>query len=284
MLHVPVGANTYGLTSPSWGTSRPAAANGTSVTPGTGGYGSWYQLFSAISFDAFGIFLNINSNYTSAASRNTAIAVGYDPAGGSSYWDGIIVGDLICGNADSYTSGGRSGNGTWYYFPFFIPAGSSIGVSAISTVATAFRVGAILYQKPMNPSMIRKGSWVSTFGASGYTGTNVTPGTTSEGAWVSLGTTSDRHWWWQIGVHLPSGDTSHNAAAVHYDLAVGDASNKDIIIQDLCIQPSAQESITNAPLTMGVEWDVPAGSNIYIRAQTSGTAETNQAAAYGMGG
>jgi hypothetical protein len=282
MLHVPIGSNTFCLNTASWGTTRPAAAFGTAVTPAAGSYGSWANLISAISADAFGILININSNYTSGAGRNTVVNIGIDYAGGTSY--SVFIPDLICGSADSYVAGGRSGNGVWYFFPIFIPAGASIGVQSNSTVATAHRVAAMLYQNPANPSCIRKGSFVEAIGISGNQGTAITPGSTSEGSWTSIGTTSKRLWWWQIGVQVPSTDTSHNAGALHYDLAVGDATNKAIIILDLCVQVSASECISNRPLTAGVEWEVEAGSSIYVRAQTSGTAETHQVGVYGLGG
>jgi len=281
MLHVPVGANTYGVTLPSWGTSRPAAANGTAITPAAGSYGSWAQVGSDLTADAYGILININSNYTASASRNTVVDIGVDPAGGSSYTARIA--GLICGNADSYTSAGRSGCGVWYYFPLFIPANSSVAARGHSTVATAFRVGIIVMQRPSNPAMIRKGSFVETLGVSGNQGTAITPGTTAESSWVSIGTTTKRCWWWQMGWQVPSTDTGHQTAAIHLDLALTNTGS-GIIIRDLMVNTQAQESLTNRPLTQGVEWDVPAGTTLYVRAQTSGTAEASQVAVYGLGG
>ncbi len=278
MLHVPVGANSFGRTSPSWGTTRPAGANGTAVTPGSGVYGSYAAVGSALTADAYGLLININSNNASAASRTTVVTIGIDPAGGTSFTDHIL--DLLCGGVSSYTVSG----GAWYYFPIFIPAGSRIGAKAMGSVATAIRVGAVARQKPSNPSMIRKGSYIETLGISGHVGTAVTPGTASEGAWTSLGTTTKRCWWWQIGIQVPTTDTSWNAAGIHVDLAVGDVSNKDIIISDTLIITTTSEAMALLPITAGVEWDVPAGSEIFVRAQSSGTLDSYTAAAYGCGG
>jgi hypothetical protein len=281
MLHVPVGANTYGLTLPSWGTSRPAAANGTAITPGAGDYGSWAQVGNALSADAYGILININSNYTSAASRNTVVDIGVDLAGGTSFT--AVISGLLCGNADTYISGGRSGSGVWYYFPLFIPSGSTVGARGHSTVVTAFRVGIILMQQPVNPAAIRKGSFVETLGISGNQGTAITPGTTAESAWVSVGTTAKRCWWWQLGWQIPSTDTSHVGAAIHLDMAIDSGGLTKIII-DFPANTSTQEALTGPPLTSGVEWDVPAGTTLYVRAQSSGNAEASQVAIYGLGG
>ena len=281
MLHVPVGANSFGDTPASWGTTRPANANGTEVTPAVGSYGSWAQIFATTSQDSYGILININSNNSSATSRGTVVDIGWDEAGGTSYTARVT--GLLCGNAAAYNLGG---SGCWYYFPLFIPSGSQIAARGNSTVATAFRVGAVLMQKPANPAMVRKGSFTETLGISGNIGTVIVPGTTSEGAWTLVGTTSLRCWWWQVGVQVAVGDTVWNAGVMHVDLGVGDGTvgGTDVIIRDTPITMSAAEALTNIPITAGVEWDVPAGSNIYVRAQFSGSLDTYTCAAYGLGG
>lgn len=279
MLHVPVGANNFGLVTPSWGTTRPAAANGTAVTPGTVGYGAWASVITALAQDCFALLININSNSASAASRQTLTKIGVDMAGGTSYAD--LIPNLISGGASPYNVGS---GGAWYYFPLHLPAGSRLAAAGFGSVATAYRVGIIPMMLPSNPSLIRKGSFVESIGVSGTTGTAFTAGTTSEGAWTLLGATTKRCWWWQVAAQIPTGDTSWNAGSLHLDLAVGDASNKDIIIQDLNLVTSTAEQMMNPPLSAGVEWDVPEGSNIYVRGQFSGTLDSYAAIAYGMGG
>ena len=279
MLHVPVGANSFGLTTPSWGTTRPASANGTSVTPGSGAYGSYKQIGSDLSFDAYGILININTNSGSNASRNTVVTIGVDESGGTSYTDRIP--DLLAGGVSAYTVSG----GGWFYFPMFIPAGAAVAAKASGSVTTAIRVGAVFMNKPSNPSMIRKGSFVEAIGISGQVGTSITPGTASEGAWTSIGTTTSRLWWWQVAIQLTTADTSWVANGIHVDLAVGDESNKDVIISDTLIITTTAEAMATLPITAGVEWDVPAGSTLYMRAQNSGALDTAYtAAAYGCGG
>ena len=65
---------------------------------------------------------------------------------------------------------------------------------------------------------------------------------------------------------------------------MGDVSNKDVIIQDANVNVDSGEYLGNPPLTAGVEWDIPAGSNIYMRLQGSGTAEAKNCAVYLLGG
>jgi hypothetical protein len=138
----------------------------------------------------------------------------------------------------------------------------------------------------MNPMQFRKGSFTETIGltAGAIVGTAVTPGTTSEGAWTSLGTTVNRLWWWQLGVQVTASDTSWGANVLMCDLAVGDASFKDIIIQDYTMQTTASESQNNGLVAIGVEFPVPGGSTMYARMQCSGTNDVYNVVAYGVGG
>ena len=274
MLHVPVGANAFGLMEPST-TARPSDTQGTSVTPGTSNKGNWAQLIASTTSDTYGLVICINSNTASSASRGTITDIGI----GSSGSEVVLVPDLISGNAGGYSLGGL-----WYYFPVFIPKGSRIAARGQGTVTTSYRVYAQTLQRPLNPMQIRKASFVEAVGVSGVNGVSVTSGTTSEGAWTSLGTTTQRLWWWQVGIQVTSADTSHNTSVYHVDLAVGDNTTKDLIITDLQFITNANEYASNPPLSAGVEFPCPAGSEIWVRAQCSGTTDPLRITAYGAGG
>lgn len=278
MLLASPGANNFATRQASWGTTRPAGANGTAITPGAGAEGSWAQLFAATSQDSFGILININSNNASAASRGTVVDIGIDLAGGSSYTE--VIPDLLCGGAGALHQYG----GLWYYFPLFIPAGASIAARGNSTVATAFRVGAVLMQQPSNPENVRRASFVRTFGISGNIGTVIVPGTTSEGAWTLIGTTADPLWHWQIGMQVATTDTAWGATVLFFDFAIGDASNKHVVIQDQPFNTSASEFLNGIPMTIACEWPVPSGTNLYMRAQNAGGNDAYTCAVYGAGG
>jgi hypothetical protein len=228
--------------------------------------------------DTYAIMININSANTSGTARNYIVDIGVDLAGGTSYT--AVIDDLLAGGASSYTVSA----GVWYYFPLFIPAGAAVAARARGTNATAIRVGAIFMQRPSNPSQFRKGSFVETVGANGIVGTAVTSGTTNKGSWTSLGTTTKRCWFWQLGVQVNASDTAWGAVGVHGDLAVGDGTSYDVIILDQPFLTTTGETSTNPPITVGCEWDVPAGSTLYARLQCSGTADTYGVTAYGCGG
>jgi len=275
VLHVPIGSNSFGATESSVGTTRPNAAQGTSVTPAVGSKGSWAQMIASTAQDSYGIIICINSNYTASASRNSVIDIGI----GASSSETVLIPDLIGGNAATYALGGQ-----YYYFPLLIPAGTRISARSQSSVTTALRVYAQLLQQPINPAQIRKGSFVEAIGVSLPGGASVTAGTTNKGSWVSLGTTTNKVWWWQLGVQVNTADVSHSITANHVDLAVGNATNKQIIIADLNVILHSNEYTSNPPLSAGVEYPVPAGTEVYARAQCSGTADPLNVVAYALGG
>jgi hypothetical protein len=70
---------------------------------------------------------------------------------------------------------------------------------------------------------------------------------------------------------------------MHVDLGVGDGTNNKTIILDHQIVLSASEAMSSPPRFVA-EWEVKPGSSIYIRAQFSGTLDTYNCLAYGLGG
>lgn len=288
MLHVPVGASTFGNFTPST-VARPSATQGTIVTPSTVSLANagWAQLYTATSTDTYGLLIAINSNSINNATRRTVVDIGIDPAGATTYT--VIIPNLIAGGAPSYLTEGMA---QWYYFPIYIPRGSTIAARAYGTVATQFRVMAWAMQNPSNAASIRRGSFVEAIGVGSpvYDGTILTPGTTAKSNWQLLGTTTQRLWWWQLGLEGTAADTSYAAnSTIHLDLGVGDgsAAGTDMILQDFPIRVgSAAETYSSMSITVGCEWSVPAGSSIYVRGQNAQANETGgyNIIAYGLGG
>lgn len=274
MLHVPIGSNTFGLTQPST-TARPAAAQGALLPSAVGSKGSWSQLLASTTDDTYGMLVCINSNTTATTSRNSVVDIGI----GAASSEVVLVPDLLAGNAAAYTAGG-----IWYYFPLFIKAGTRISARAQSTETTDFNVFCQFLQRPANPSQVRKASFVEAIGATAPDGVSVTGGSTSKGAWTQIGTTASRLWWWQFGIQVSNADTAHILGVQHVDIAVGNATDKDIIISNAQFVTSTNESSSNPSLRAGVEFPVAAGSNIYARIQSSGTPDPYELVVYGAGG
>lgn len=264
---------------------RPATNMGTSITPsGTANTFTGYSTLlsgASVTEEVWGILINFNSFATSAAAKNAIATIGTDPAGGTSFTDIIL--NLLCTGASPYNVGS---GGVWYYFPLFIPAGSSIGckVSLNSTSTTAVRAWCTLFGKPTHPETTRRGTFVETIGATpaSSSGTAITPGGASEGSWTSLGATSRPTWWHQLG--WGANNSAFNAVATHWDLAADSAGAK-MLIQDMNVCTTTSEQTNNQALTAGCVANVDGGTTLYARGQCSGAVITNQSvAAYCLGG
>lgn len=289
MLFVPRGSSEFNAVL-SYGTTRPTTTTifGTSVTPNntTDAYGTPQQVGNDLTQDCFGLLINANLVFAAGAYRQAALQVLTDPAGGTT-WTPLLSG-IVVTQANNYSDGG----GVWYYFPVHIAAGSAVAVAARASTNTALGVNIRYMTAPPDPSTVKKGSFIetigATFGAGTVTMTGVTPGTTAEGNWQSLGITTRRLWFWQIACgHTDT--TITGTGPYHVDIGVGDgtAAGTDIITSDLYVKSNTSEAFDMVPLIAGVEKVVPAGSEIWARAQNAGTNENAgnfQVAAMGIGG
>lgn len=264
---------------------------GTSHTPSTTAFSTYATLVTAanITTDVYGILLCFNNNSTSATIRNTLVNIGIDTAGGTSFTTRIP--NLLIGSATAISGNGL---GIWYYFPLYIPAGSSIGIQAKSTVTTAFSTALWLYGKPTNPESVKTGTYVISYGAdtTNSRGTSITlftaagtPGLADYNLF-SAGTTTRDHWWWQIG--FTQADTTMTAQFINFELAGSAAAafgSSSFSIKDYTFLVSGAEQISNNP-NYYCDMFLPSGSSLYYAADTSiTTADTlPNMIVYGLGG
>lgn len=281
MLFIPSYAGALCANTPSWGTARLSSTMGTSVTPGTGGYGSYAAVGSALTSAAYGVRVVVHSNYTNTTVRETVLNIGYDPAGGTSY--SVLIPDLQCGMAGNPVGGGAEGP-IEYVFPLYIPSGATLAAAAYSSVANGLYVGVQVFQAPVSPESVKFGTFVKAIGASGIVGVSVTSGTTSEGAWTSIGTTTAPLWYWQVGWCAASGETVESNG-VALDIAVGDGSNYEIIMSENYRQTDQTERLAmmGSQGVQGFYHPVPSGATIYARAQVSSIADSGTVIVYGVG-
>jgi hypothetical protein len=267
------------------GATRIAAAWGATVTPAQNAKsGAWAQLLSAanVSKDVFGIWISFNSNATSTAARDTIVDIGVDPAGGTSYT--VLIPDLLASSAAPATT---SSGGIHYFFPIWIKAGSTVAARASVNNATVgtLRARARIVGEPRRLDNVRVGTKVKAYGitAASSTGTAITAGTTSEGAWTSLGTIAagDNPWFWQLGMGVNNGTIT--AVAYTGDLGIGDASNKAIVIENRVWNGSTTEQFWDDGVCDQSYYQAQDGDIVYGRLQASGTAITGLSlAAYGV--
>ncbi len=260
-------------------TSRPAAAMGVAVTPGNNSKGTAAQLFTALANDVYEFEVCINNASVSATSRNIIVDILYDPAGGTS-WTTLIanLGGACASTMDSL-------GGIWYKFKVFIRAGSTVAAKAsCNGSTTGLRVWMRCYGRPRNPELYKVASYTESIGVTtaSSSGTSITAGTTSDGSWTLIGTTTKDLWWWQAALFVD--DTTMSAVNYTLDVAVG--SNGEMpLITDQMWRSDASERLGNMLISCGCERFVPAGTNIYARLQCSGTPDSNlSVAVYGAGG
>jgi hypothetical protein len=265
----------------------PASTYGVSVTLGlSSAEGSWTQVASSANcaYDVYGFLLWIGGTTTSAINHECTLDVGVDPAGGSSYTE--VIPNLLCGKSTTLVTG----NAFCRYFPLFIKAGSSIAVrgsTSYSGQPGGCRVRIMLFGKPSNPHQIRAGQYAEGIGTvTSNSGVSFTPVSGSEGSWASLGTTTRSLWWAVLTFSISNGTIA--AQYTNIDLAVGDGSNYDIIIENLPCFCYGTAEIIAQPSDMGHirgHWEIPAGATLYVRGRCSTTPATGyNARVIGIGG
>lgn len=266
----------FSYTNASAGSTTP----GTSITPGaSNAEGSFTSIASGanIAFDCHLLRLWLSGGNTTATAKEHLLDIGYDPAGGTSYT--ALLSDLVCGASQAASAGGR-----WWEFPLFIPAGSQVAarIQGLSGTAGTVRVAAWFYGRPRRPDMVRSGRYSETIGTiTNSSGVSFTPGNAADGTWQSLGATTKEMWAWQLGVSVNNATMS--AHGTNVDLAYGDGTNFEMIIEDYTMQMTTAETIYSG-LHQGYKI-VPAGSTIYVRGNNSAAPVSGyNAVAVGIGG
>lgn len=266
--------------------ANPSVTTGTSVTPGaTNAEGTYTQIASGanIANDVYWVSLRVTDGGTSVNAKNHLLDVGVDNAGGTSYT--TVINNMVCGTTAAINA---SGGGAQFLFPLYIKAGSSVAVRVQGSNGTAgtVRVTAKFWGYPSNPELALMSQYNETIGTiTNSDGPTFTLGNAADGTWVSLGTTSQPLWWWQLGVQVD--DSTMTALQFYADLAYGDATNK-VIIQRSMYASTGVETL-GACIAANLNFlecyaPVPTGANIYVRGRASTTPDSNyNAVAIGFG-
>lgn len=233
-------------------------------------------ILSALAENVYWVAILFTAGATSGASARYLVDIHVDPAGGTAWETAPRIANLAV-NSATLTQGG-----VIYQFPLYIPAGASVGAACqAETGSRTLRVSMIAYGKPSRPELLKVGSRVVTYGATtaSTTGTAVTPGASGTmGSYsASLGTTSDDHFYWQMGILI--NDTTQTAVQYLFDLAVGDASNKRLVInkqQHINVGTTEQAGTIQG---LGYPYKITkAGDLVYARGVCSGTADASLSA------
>lgn len=284
MLYSPQLSKAY-WTYDNWG-ANPSATPGTAVTPGASNVeGSWTQVASSanIAEDVYGFYIQVAAGATSTAIKSHLLDIGVDPAGGTSY--SAIISNLVCGASPSLTQAGARE----FFFPMFIKAGSSVAARIQGSNATPGTVRVIIrfYGQLTVPEMNRVGMFSETIGTiTNSSGVSFTPGNAADGTWVSLGTTVNPLWWWQLGYQIDNATIT--AEYTYIELAHGDGTNKHTIFKVMHGGTTAETcglAMQTSMLSIAAFAPVSAGATIYVRGRCQNAPDTGyNAVAVGVGG
>jgi hypothetical protein len=203
----------------------------------------------------------------------------YDPAGGTS-WQ-VLIPNLIVGYraASAATFAGM----TPYWFPLYIPRGSSIGArwQCLTDTSVDPRCCVTLYGGPSKPGFWY-GTKVTDVGASTSTsaGVDLNPGSTGTySAWTSIGGTSNPAFKF-LNIGVQGSAATHTAD--YYKVQYGFGSTM-IPGAMMMFGYSTAEIISCYPEHFGCFVDIPAGTQLQARATGSdATSEDPSVVLYGV--
>lgn len=281
-----LGLNPWGFTDAvSSLTGKPPTGGGinTAFAPGTSNAdGTAVSVLSALAFDVHYLIVGVQGVSLSTVAAYCLLDVLIDTAGGTS-WTSMID-DLVCGFTP--TSDRSQQMSLFYSFPLYIPAGASLGVRARCSHTAAVtgndpKVVFWAYGNPSRPEMWWCGSKVESLGINASTskGTDVIPGDTGTyGSWTSIGTSGGRYGAVQYG--LNGSNATQNALGYYWQIGTGSTQLPGS--PTMFTADDVTEIYTTAGNQGPIFCDIPESTTLQMRATCSGTAQTHNAAIYGV--
>lgn len=241
--------------------ARPSNTMGTvltaSATPHT--LGSITQIIASTTYEAEWFRIYVNNSAVSATITDQLLNIYVGGAGS----EVLFIDSLLCGWAAPVASGAA----TIYWFPVRIPRGTRISGALRALIASDTVQVMIDYGVSNGEHWV--GGGIETLGAdtANSRGTAVTPGSTSDGSWATIGTSGRRYRYLMPGI-AGNNDTSLVAETIAWD--VGSSSAVYQNMADFWTYDSTSEN--QGPwLPRGWWCDVPSGTSLQVRGQSSTT-------------
>lgn len=260
------------IVSPSSGFGRSyqqTASNGVTVTASATPHsmGNYSTLIDPLSYDCFGLFVNVNTIGGSGVNTSSLMDIAVAPTGGGS--EDVVIPYLDVGAAATLNQGGKA-----YFFPLYVPAGKAIRARMQATVVsdTAVVVAHAYELPPHGFAEDAPQQWTQYGANTGASrGTAVTSASGSFGTDVDItagaGTTS-AHRWFHVGLDFGT-NTAISAGRYRVRLA-RDASAADIIgVWDFTVPSTAE--VLQGPLN-SFPVCCPVSSGSLLRADIEGAA------------
>lgn len=266
-----------------WG-ANPSATPGTAVTPGaSNAEGSYSAALLSPTQDLAGIYLRVSDGGATTASKPHLLDIGIDRAGGTSFT--AEISNIVCGASGSLTAGGAHR----FFFPYFVPAGATVGVRIQGANATAGTVNVCLkgYGQLGRRHTLPVGTVSETLGTiTNSSGVSFTPGNVSDGTWVSLGTTAKFLWYWQLAYQITGGTIT--AERCWIELGAGGSGSQRVLLRR-GHAGTATEQIGDM-MDSQLVWhegyhEIPAGTEMWVRGRCENAPDSGyDAVAIGIGG
>lgn len=284
MLGIPSYA--FGVVAENWMTGTPTATPGTilgdpGATPHTKS-ATTALIGTGIAQPAYLVHVAMSGTSATGVDTSALCDIMYDPAGGTSW--SVLIPNLICGyraiSAATFTS--ASG----YWFPLYVPRGSSIGARWQSIVAspaagTRVRIQITLFGGPSSPGFWY-GTKVTDVGTStaASAGLDINPGSTGTySAWTSIGGTSNPAFGF-VTIGFQGSVTLHTADIYHVQYGFGSTQIPGAQVR---FGYTTAEILSSYPEHFGCFVDVPGGTQMQVRATGSdATSEDPSVALYGV--
>lgn len=241
-------------------------AHGTSHTKG-----SWASIIDPVAFDCIGFFIYVGTTFTVTTRTDLLVDIGIGPTGGGS--EQVILSNLIGGWRHGSAATGNFPMGI--YFPIGIPKGVRVSgrcqalISADTVLVTMFLIQGLsghLHQAcagadDYGVSTASSGGTSHTAGASG-----------SESSFADIGSTLSKNY--RGAIVIPQGtmtDTISNALAYHWELGLGSTT-----LAEWWYYITTDEFMVGPYPSVPVMTDLPVGSQLQVRAESSGGAPEAQ--------
>jgi hypothetical protein len=268
-----------GFRSETFGTSSGTTSHGGTTVTSSGSVdtkGSWTQIAASTSFDAAAIYLNLDTAFTDT---NYLLDIGVGAAASET----ILIPDVMIA--------AEGGKGVFVTFPVTIPAGSRIAARCAANFASSgMFVSVTLFSASFvdHPS----GQNVTAYGVvtSGSKGTTVNAGgvANTKGSWTQITASTTRdHKGLIVGAERPvlsvivAGGYSQLT-----DIGVGGAGSEQILVPDIRFQSQAPLGTTSPRGQLEPSFialpacDIPAGSRLAVRQQSTSIDAEDRTAAY----
>lgn len=249
-------------------TTRPSTTTyGASVTCFQNAFTTYTAVGAAMPGATSDLEIRITDGSVGAASKDTIVRVGVDPAGGTAF---SPIGDFLVGPASTYNVGGSR---TLIWLPYSIPAGATIGIVGSVNNATPGTLRASWRAHPLGSGTAFVGTAIETVGLTlaSSTGVAVTPGQAAEGSWTLLGTLTNACKY--MGVGCSVANATMTSLVYHIDLSYSTdgGATKNMLVEDQYVNTTSTEGVAFDSIYRLLAFaSIPAGATIYGRAQCAG--------------